>query len=155
VETFSKHYRDPDRIAERDEDIDAKWLPEMLPIMEIPLKSLCQYQRSFLRRGWGQIEISVSGKAKAEEFGNFWVTPRVIYTYCDNENLRQLLYWRNLCRPELIQICTYGRMYVWYIYVLMYVYVCMYISMYECKYLWMKCYIQVLLNCYIQVLYIK
>ena len=33
--TFWQHWSDPDRIAERDEDADAKWLPEVLPIMEI------------------------------------------------------------------------------------------------------------------------
>ena len=59
---------DPDRIAERDEDADSKRLPAVLPIMKIQLGSLYQCRRRLLRRGWGQIEISVSGKATADEF---------------------------------------------------------------------------------------
>jgi len=59
--TFWQHWRTPDRIAERDEDADAKWLPEVLSIMEIPLESLYPYQRGLLRRGRGRVEISVRG----------------------------------------------------------------------------------------------
>jgi len=58
---FWEHWRDPDRIAERNEDADMKWLPEVLLIVEIPLESLYQCQRGLLRRGWWRIEISVSG----------------------------------------------------------------------------------------------
>jgi hypothetical protein len=51
--TFWQLWSDPDRIADRDEDADAKWLPEVPPIMEIPLEMLYQCQRGLLRRGWG------------------------------------------------------------------------------------------------------
>ena len=54
-----QHWRDPDWIVERDEDADSKCLPDVLPIMEVPLESLCQCQRGLLQRGWGWIEISV------------------------------------------------------------------------------------------------
>jgi hypothetical protein len=37
---FWQHWRSPDRIAERDEDTDSNWLPEVLLIMEVPLESL-------------------------------------------------------------------------------------------------------------------
>ena len=37
-------------VAEPDKDAEAKWLPEVLPIMEIPLESLYQYQRGLFRR---------------------------------------------------------------------------------------------------------
>ena len=43
-----EHWRDPDWIAGCDEDTDVKWLPALLPIMEILLGSLYQCQR-----GWG------------------------------------------------------------------------------------------------------
>ena len=59
--TFWEHWRDPGRITERDEDADTKWLPEMLPIMEIPLEPLYQCQRELLQRGLWRIDISVSG----------------------------------------------------------------------------------------------
>jgi hypothetical protein len=55
------HWRDPDRIPGRDEDADAKWLPVVLPIMEIPQGSLCQCRRGLLRMEWKRIEISVRG----------------------------------------------------------------------------------------------
>ena len=58
---FWQHWRDPDRIAERDEDAEVKWLSEVLPILEVPLESLYQCQRGLLQRGWGRIEISVGG----------------------------------------------------------------------------------------------
>jgi len=35
-----QHWTDPDQIAERDEEAATKWLPEVLPIMEILLESL-------------------------------------------------------------------------------------------------------------------
>jgi len=60
-DVFWQLQRDTDRIAERDEDADVKWLPEVLPIS-------WKWQRAPLRRGWGWIEILVSGKARAEEF---------------------------------------------------------------------------------------
>ena len=66
--TFWECWRDPDRIAERDEDADTKWLPEVFQIMKIPLESLYQCQRGLLWRGWWQIEILVSGWVMAEEF---------------------------------------------------------------------------------------
>ena len=40
---------------------DAKWLPEVLPIMEILLELLYHCRRGLLRREWGRTEISVSG----------------------------------------------------------------------------------------------
>jgi hypothetical protein len=52
--TFWRHWRDPERIAERDVDADAKWLPEVLPIMEIPLVSLYHFKRELLRKRWGE-----------------------------------------------------------------------------------------------------
>ena len=51
---FWQHWRDPDWIAGHDEEADARWLPAVLPIMEIPLGSY-QCQRGLLRRGWGRI----------------------------------------------------------------------------------------------------
>ena len=48
--TFWRHWRDADQIAERDEDADAKWLSEVLLIMEVPLESPYRCQ----------IEIAVS-----------------------------------------------------------------------------------------------
>ena len=58
--------RDPDLIAECDEDVDTKWLPEMLLILEIPLELLYQCYRGW---GWilGWILFSLSGKTTAEE----------------------------------------------------------------------------------------
>jgi hypothetical protein len=47
--TFWRHWRDPDRLAGRDEDADAKWLTAVLPVMEIPLVSLYQCRRGLLR----------------------------------------------------------------------------------------------------------
>ena len=64
--TFWQHWRDPARIAGHDEDADAKWLPAVLPIMEIPLGSLYQCRRGLLQRWSRQTEISVSGTS--EEF---------------------------------------------------------------------------------------
>jgi len=49
--TVWQNWRDPDQNAECDEDADAKWLPEVLPIMEILLESLYQCQRELLQRG--------------------------------------------------------------------------------------------------------
>ena len=40
---------------------DTKWLPAVLPIMKILLGSLYQCRSGLLRRGWGRIEILVSG----------------------------------------------------------------------------------------------
>jgi hypothetical protein len=64
---FWLSWRDPDRIAERDKDAEVKWLPEVFPIMEIPLELLYQCQRGLLRRKVGRTEISVSVKAIVEE----------------------------------------------------------------------------------------
>jgi hypothetical protein len=65
--TFWLSWRDPDRIAERDKDAEVKWLPVVLPFMEIPLELLYQCQRGLLRRKVGRTEISVSVKAMVEE----------------------------------------------------------------------------------------
>jgi hypothetical protein len=43
----------------------------VMPIMEI------QCIRGLLRRVWGRIEISISGKARAEEFRNLLGAPRM------------------------------------------------------------------------------
>ena len=56
-ETFCQHWRDPDRMAGCDEGADAKWLPAVLPIMEIPLGSLYKCHRWLLRRGWGEYKF--------------------------------------------------------------------------------------------------
>jgi hypothetical protein len=58
---FWQHWRDPEQIMGRDEDADAKWLPAVLRIMEIPLGLPYQCRRGLLWRGWKCIEISVSG----------------------------------------------------------------------------------------------
>jgi hypothetical protein len=50
--TLWQHWRDPDQVKGCDKDADAKWLPAVLPIMEIPLGSLYQCRRGLLRRGW-------------------------------------------------------------------------------------------------------
>ena len=50
-----------DQITRHDEDADAKWLPAVLLIMEIPLGSLYQSRRGLLQRGWRRIEITISG----------------------------------------------------------------------------------------------
>ena len=58
---FWEHWGDPDWITERDEDAEAKWLPEVLPITKIPLELLYECQRGLLRTGQWWIKISVSG----------------------------------------------------------------------------------------------
>jgi hypothetical protein len=52
--TLWRHWRDPNRITERDKDADTECLPEVLPIMEILLESLYQCQRGLLQRGWDE-----------------------------------------------------------------------------------------------------
>jgi len=47
-------WRDPDWTAECNGDADTKWLPDVLPIMEILLELLYQCQRELLQRGWGK-----------------------------------------------------------------------------------------------------
>jgi len=59
--TFWQHWRDPDWITGRDEDGDAKLLPAVLPIMEIPLGLLYKCRKGLLQRGWRRIDFSVSG----------------------------------------------------------------------------------------------
>jgi hypothetical protein len=46
---FWRCWRDPQWISERDEDPDAKWLPEVLLIMEIPLESCINFKGNYFK----------------------------------------------------------------------------------------------------------
>jgi hypothetical protein len=50
------------------EDDESKFLPAVLPILEIPLESLYQCRWGLLQTGWKRIENSVVGKVATEEF---------------------------------------------------------------------------------------
>ena len=58
---FWQQWRISDQIVGRSDDADAKGLPIVLPIMKILPGSMYQCRRGLLWRGWGQIEIPVSG----------------------------------------------------------------------------------------------
>jgi len=68
VETFWQYWVNPEQIAGGDEDSDRKFLPAVLPILEIPLESLYQCRWGLLQRGWKRIENSIVSEVAVEEF---------------------------------------------------------------------------------------
>jgi hypothetical protein len=80
-------------VEKRDKDAEAKWLLEVLLIMEIPLESLYQCQRGLFRRVWRRTEISVSVKVSAEEVREIWIAPptlkRVVRCGVNSHSSRQ------------------------------------------------------------------
>jgi hypothetical protein len=52
--TFWEHWSDPCRIAGHDEDADIKWLPPVLPIMEIPRDRCINAEVDYFKGGGGE-----------------------------------------------------------------------------------------------------